>query len=167
MRSTLILISFMVFAFAKAYSQEPIATDSTTIKKTEVAPMLEKQKPADAVKEFFKYFHAKDTTAMREMMVDGASLNTLVVSQSKGKKMLHTPINEFLKGIAQIPDSVSFEEQLIQIRVTNSDDIASVNTTYEFYMNDGFTHNGVNVFTMVYIDDKWKITSIADTRQYP
>jgi len=167
MRSTLILIAIMGLAFAKAYSQQPINTDSTTVEKSVSEPVHEKQMPDEAVKEFFRYFHIKDTLAMRNMMVEGASLNTLIISASKGKRIQSSSINEFLKGIAQIPDSLSFEERLIQIKVTNSVDIATVNTMYEFYMNDGFTHNGVNVFTMVYIDDKWKITSIADTRQYP
>lgn len=163
MRSSLILISFIVFAFAKAYTQQPITTD--TIPSTMVK--VEKLNPVDAVKEFFKYFHAKDTTSLRNMMIEDATMRSLIISDSKGKSMLNTPVNEFLKGIAQIPDSISFKEELIQIRVTNSENIASVNATYEFYMNGGFTHNGVNVFTLVYIDDKWKVATIVDTRQYP
>lgn len=163
MRSSLLVASFIGLAFAKAYAQQPIATDSVTVSKTVVEP----QYPSDAIHEFFKYFHAKDTTAMRAMMIDYTPVKSLIISESKGKSMLFTPIDEFLKGIAQIPDSVSFEERLIQVKSTNSSDIASVSTTYEFYMNDGFTHNGVNVFTLIYIDDKWKIAAIVDTRQYP
>ncbi|MGJ8685634.1 MAG: hypothetical protein ACSHWW_13470 [Nonlabens sp.] len=163
MRSSLLLIGFMVLAFAKANAQQPTATDSLTV----AEPVIEKQKPADAVKEFFNHFHKKDTTALRAMIIENASLNSLIISESRGKRVINTPIAEFLKGIAQIADSVKFEERLIQIRVTNSEDIASVNATYEFFMNDDFTHSGVNVFTLLYIDDKWKVASIADTRQYP
>lgn len=163
MRTRFILISFLVFAFAKAYAQQPTSPDENMVDKEATV----KQKPADAVKEFFNYFHKKDTTALREMMINGATLNSLVISESKGKRVINTPISEFLKGIAQIPDSVSFEERLIQLKTTSSADIATVNTTYEFYMNKGFTHNGINVFTLVYIDDKWKVAAIVDTRQYP
>ncbi len=163
MRSSLLLIGIMVLAFTKADAQNPTATDSIVVTETKA----EKQKPTNAVKEFFQYFHKKDTTVLRSMMIENATLNSLIISESQGRSVINTPITEFLKGIAQIPDSVSFEERLIQIRSTNSNDVASVSASYEFYMNDGFTHNGTNVFTLIYIDDKWKVASIADTRQYP
>lgn len=163
MRSSLLLIGFMVIAFAKAYSQQPTVTDSVTVTKN----ISEKQKPAEAVRDFFDFFHKKDTVSMKLMMVDHIILNSLIISESKGRKIIHTSVDSFLKSITQIPDSVSFEERLIQIKTTNSKDIATVNASYEFYMNEGFTHNGTNVFTLLYIDDKWKIASITDTRQYP
>lgn len=167
MKGSLLLLGFFVLALAKANSQQPAVIDSTVVVDNNIQKVMEKQKPADAVKDFFSYFHKKDTTTLRSMMVEHATLNSLIISESRGTKVVHTPISDFLKGIAQIPDSVSFEEQLIQIRVTNSSEIASVSATYEFYMNEGFSHNGTNIFTLIYIDDKWKITSITDTRQYP
>lgn len=163
MRSSLLLIGFMVIAFAKAIAQQPTVTDSITA----TVSLEEKVKPAEAVKEFFEYFHQKDTLSLRMMMVEHATINSLIISESMGRKVNHTSIDDFLKGIAQIPDSVSFEERLIQIKTTNSIDIATVSASYEFYMNDGFTHNGTNVFTLIYIDDKWMVAGITDTRQYP
>ncbi|GAL76401.1 hypothetical protein JCM19275_810 [Nonlabens ulvanivorans] len=104
---------------------------------------------------------------MREMMADKVTINSLIISESNGRRVIDTTVDDFLRGIAQIPDSVSFEERLIQIKTTNSVDIATVSASYEFYMNKGFTHNGTNVFTLIYIDDKWMVAGITDTRQYP
>ncbi|WOI23656.1 nuclear transport factor 2 family protein [Nonlabens ulvanivorans] len=163
MRSSLLLIGFMILAFAKAFAQQPTVTDSVTT----TVSIVEKVKPADAVIKFFEYFHQKDTLAMREMMADKVTINSLIISESNGRRVIDTTVDDFLKGIAQIPDSVSFEERLIQIKTTNSVDIATVSTSYEFYMNKGFTHNGTNVFTLIYIDDKWMVAGITDTRQYP
>jgi len=175
MRSSLFILGIIVLAFAKAKAQQPIVTDSTITTTVEAAldttkvtveTIVEKQTPDEAVKEFFKYFHKKDTTSLRDIMVDKTSLNTLIISESSGRKITNTSLSNFLKRLAQIPDSVKIEERLIQIKTTNSNDIASVTTSYEFYMNEEFTHNGSNVFTLMFIDDKWKIAAIADTRQY-
>jgi len=158
MKKLVIAVMLMCFAFAKAYSQQPVQTNSTVV---------EKLKPADAVKEFFNHFHKKDTTAMRAMMTPSITLHSLIISKSKGRRVMNTPITAFLQGIGQIPDSVKIEERLIQIKTTNSADIASVNASYEFYVDEEFSHNGTNVFTLVFIDDKWIISGITDTRYYP
>ncbi|MBF4984378.1 hypothetical protein FNJ87_08575 [Nonlabens mediterrranea] len=163
MRSSLLLIGFIVIAFAKAYAQQPTVTDSIT----SIETVVEKQKPAEAVKDFFALFHKKDTISLKKMIINNATLHSLIISESKGRKVIETPMDDFLKSIAQIPDSVSFEERLIQIKTTNSIDVATVSASYEFYLNDGFSHNGTNVFTLLYIDDKWLIAAIVDTRQYP
>ncbi len=165
MKKLVIVVMLMCFAFAKAYSQQPTPQDSTTVVETEM--VQEKMKPADAVKAFFNHFHKKDTTAMREMMTPKITLHSLIISKSKGRRVMHTPITAFLEGIGRIPDTAKIEERLIQIKTTNSVDIASVNATYEFYVDDAFQHNGTNVFTLVYIDDKWMISGITDTRYYP
>jgi len=104
---------------------------------------------------------------MRAMMTPSITLHSLIISKSKGRRVMNTPITAFLQGIGQIPDSVKIEERLIQIKTTNSADIASVNASYEFYVDEEFSHNGTNVFTLVFIDDKWIISGITDTRYYP
>lgn len=172
----------MLFAFAKAYSQQTPSVQDSLNTSSKVVESLDKsvqntkdtivekpikKSPKEFIREFFVYFHARDTTAMKEMMVRDASVKSLVISNTKGRQLIHADQKVFLSGIASIPDTLLFEERLIEVKVLNSVDIAVVNTSYEFYVNEGFTHNGTNVFTLVFIDDKWKIASIVDTRYYP
>jgi hypothetical protein len=155
----IVLLAFCVLAFAKAYSQTETAQDSITV-------TIEKPTAVDAVKTFFKHFHAKDSVALRTSMVDGLTLRSMAVS-SKGKKLSKTTAAAFSKNIGSIPDSIPFEERLLEISFIGDEHLATVTTTYEFYYDNKFSHNGTNKFTLVYLDDKWLIIGLADTRLYP
>ena len=147
-----------VLAFAKAYSQQPIAQDSTVV-------TIEKPSPVDAVKTFFKNFHAQDTVALKESILADITLTSLSIRGDE-RRISNTQIAGFLKGIASIPDSIPFEERLIEIDYSNDTQVATVSTTYEFYYNNKLSHIGTNKFTLFFIDDKWVIVGIADTRIY-
>ena len=142
----------------KTYSQQPIPQDSTIV-------TIEKPNPVDAVKTFFKNFHAQDTLALKEMILPEIMLTSMSI-KGEQRRINKTKIDGFLKGIASIPDSISFEERLIEISYSSDTQVATVSTTYEFYYNNLLSHIGTNKFTLFFIDDKWIIAGIADTRIY-
>lgn len=154
----LLFAAVCVLAFAKAYSQQPIAQDSTIV-------TIEKPSPVDAVKIFFKNFHVQDTVALKEMILPEIMLTSMSV-KGEQRKINTTKIADFLKGIASIPDSIPFEERLIEISFSNDTQVATVSATYEFYYNNFLSHIGTNKFTLFFIDEKWMIVGIADTRIY-
>ncbi|WP_292900811.1 nuclear transport factor 2 family protein [Nonlabens sp.] len=147
-----------VLAFAKANSQPTLPQDSTIVS-------IEKPTAISAVKSFFKHFHEQDTTALKECMLMNIQLTSMSINGGN-RKLITTKATQFLKNIASIPDSIPFEERLIEIRCTGDTQIATVSTTYEFYYNNFLSHIGTNKFTLFFIDDKWVIVGIADTRIY-
>jgi hypothetical protein len=126
---------------------------------------VEKPTAISAVKSFFKHFHAQDTTALKDCMLMNIQLTSLSV-KGENRKLSTTEASQFLKNITSIPDSISFEERLIEISFVGDTQIATVSTTYEFYYNSLLSHIGTNKFTLFFIDDKWMIVGIADTRIY-
>ncbi len=140
---------------------------SDTVKAVSINQSNQPINPVEAVKDFFKDFHAKDTTALRQHIQKGTQLSSMIISKSRGKQLISSDVDQFLKGIANIPDSLSFEERLLEIKWMGDDHLASVSTTYEFYYDGKFTHNGTNLFILTYIDKRWKITGLTDSRFYP
>lgn len=148
-----------MLAFAKANAQQTLPQDSTLV-------TMEKPTAIDAVKSFFKHFHAQDTTALKEGMLMNIQLTSMSV-KGNDRKLSTTEATQFIKNIANIPDSIPFEERLIEISFAGDTQIATVTTTYEFYYNNFISHIGTNKFTLFFIDDKWIIAGLADIRIFP
>lgn len=163
-RKALLMMVCVCFAFAKAYSQQPVEQDS--IAQDSINEMVKpmKKSPVEAVRDFFDAFHAQDSVALDQSMADNLMLFSYVKSRSKGNSMEKASKSDFMNSILNIPENMTFKETLIEISHTTFEDIATVHTTYEFHVNGQFSHSGVNVFTMVYYNDKWLITGITDTR---
>ncbi|MEE2771644.1 MAG: nuclear transport factor 2 family protein [Bacteroidota bacterium] len=122
------------------------------------------ESPKDFVEEFFKAFHEQDTLALKNMALEGVQLQSISIN-TEGKKLLNSePFEHFLKSIASIPADSEFEERLLNFKVEENGPLAVVNTAYEFYYNGNFSHCGVNNFTLVKLEDQWKIVHLIDTR---
>ncbi|WP_298952708.1 hypothetical protein [uncultured Nonlabens sp.] len=155
-----LFIIIFVLAFAKANSQQTIPQDTTQL---EIKEKIKIPTAVDAVRNFFKNFHARDTTALKESMLTNMQLTSMII-KGEERKISTITTSLFLKDLIAIPDSIPFEERLIEISYDSDTQIATVTTTYEFYYNKFLSHVGTNKFTLFFIDDKWIITSIADTR---
>ena len=168
-----IVVLAINFTFAQAQtksdsmaSQENLEVNSRLISATASSTVLLNEHPAGkAVELFFQNFHKQDTVALKNQFVENASMQSLAIRGSD-RKLSTTTIDDFLKSIASIPQKVSFEERLTSLKTTADNDIASVHTDYEFYVNGKLSHRGRNVFTMIYIDDSWKVAQVTDTREY-
>ncbi|WP_405368619.1 hypothetical protein [Nonlabens sp. Asnod2-A12] len=157
-----LFIIVFVLAFAKANSQKTVPQDTTQV---EIKEEIKTPTAVDAVKSFFKNFHARDTTALKESMLLDIQLTSMTI-KGEERKISTTGTSLFLKNLAAIPDSIPFEERLIELSYDSDSQIATVTATYEFYYNEFLSHIGTNKFTLFFIDDKWVIVGIADTRIY-
>ncbi|WP_405377885.1 hypothetical protein [Nonlabens sp. Asnod3-A02] len=155
-----LFIIVFVLAFAKANSQQTVQQDTTQV---EIKEEIKTPTAVDAVKSFFKNFHARDTSALKESMLLDIQLTSMTI-KGEERKISTTGTSLFLKNLAAIPDSIPFEERLIELSYDSDSQIATVTATYEFYYNEFLSHIGTNKFTLYFIDDKWIIAGIADTR---
>ncbi|ARN77573.1 hypothetical protein BST97_05975 [Nonlabens spongiae] len=153
MKKHLLTVIFMVLAFAKAYPQQ---TDK---------PISQITDPKEIVQEFFEKFHEQDTTSLKTMFLPEAQLHSLL-KRGNQLKPSHDNINSFLKGIASIPETVKFEEQLGELQVLKTVNTATVSMPYTFMVNGQKSHSGTNIFVMLRTREGWKISSIADSRVY-
>lgn len=145
---------FLLFSFY-SFSQEDSSEDSRQLHKSQVK---------QTIIGFFEGFHQGDTIKMKEFMAENMVLHTIINTSNEEKEVERTNIEKFLTVIHNRPKEQQWEEILLSFKIEANSDIAQVWTPYEFYVNDVFSHCGVNVFQLFFDGKRWMITSIMDTR---
>jgi len=116
------------------------------------------------VEGFFEAFHNQDSIAMKSFVGENVVLQT-TGRNKEGKTMFRTtPIGKLYQSIVSIPDSVQFEEKLTSWSIQVDRTMANAWVGYEFWLNDEFSHCGINSFQLVNFDGDWKIIYLIDTR---
>ena len=113
---------------------------------------------------FFKGLHAKDSITMKSVSSEKMILQSISES-SKGNQLKNENPHSFYLSIATIPPAILFEERILNYSIQVDGAMAHVWTPYEFYVNNKFSHKGVNAFTLFKENDQWKIVYLIDTRR--
>jgi len=127
----------------------------------------ENQKNAkQAVLDFFEGFHKGDTVQIGKTIISKDMVLQTVFKTKEGKvKTNTTTIAKFLEAIHNRPKDQKWLEKLLDFKIDANDRIAQIWTPYEFYVNDKFSHCGVNIFQLFNDGSTWRIMAIADTRK--
>jgi len=125
----------------------------------------QKQEVQKSIELFFEGFHQRDSTKIKLVCSDKMVLQSISESTIKGNKLSDESAKEFYKSIASIPSTVKFQEKILSYNIQLDGSMAHVWAPYEFYLNDKFSHSGVNTFTLFKEKDSWKIIYLIDTRR--
>ena len=120
--------------------------------------------PKKTVEEFFVAFHKKDSVKLRELSHKWIIMQTIGKDKEGSNMIVPERYDDFIKSISAIPNTMKFEERLLDFRVQSDETLAHVWTPYEFYINDKLSHKGVNSFTLLKENNEWKIIHVIDTR---
>lgn len=124
----------------------------------------EKQEVRKVVEGFFDAFHKQDSVSMKKFMADEVVLQT-TGKNKEGETMLQTQkIEKLYESIVSIPDSIEFQEKLTSWNIQVDRTMANAWVGYEFWINNQFSHCGINSFQMVNFNGEWKIIYLIDTR---
>jgi len=74
-------------------------------------------------------------------------------------------MDDLIKSIVSIPDSVNFQEKIKSYSIRIDGAMANAWTPYEFWINDNFSHCGVNSFQLFNDGEGWKVIYLIDTRR--
>lgn len=132
------------------------------------SPCLAQEKEAEveaAVREFFEAFHDRDTASLKSMMAQGVILQTIKPTIDGDVVIQSSELATFLQGLASIPDSVDYREELLEIAVSRDGPLAHAWTPYKFYINGGVRHCGANSFQWIRQQGSWKVIYLVDTRR--
>jgi hypothetical protein len=141
-----ILALLMAFHFGNAQNNE-----EKMVKKT--------------IEAFFEAFHQQDSMAIRETVSKDIVLQT-IGKDADGREVVKTDeFNHFLKSIVAIPATTKFEEKIKSYNIQIDGAMANAWTDYEFWVNDSFSHCGVNSFQLFNDQGSWKIIYLIDTRR--
>ncbi|WP_410221999.1 nuclear transport factor 2 family protein [Pedobacter sp.] len=101
----------------------------------------------------------RDTTMIRNAFAERSIMQTISRGEAKTEK-----IDDFIKSIAK-PFPEKFDERITFDKILIDANLASVWTSYKFYIGEKFSHCGVNSFQLLKTDKGWKIIYIIDTRR--
>lgn len=125
---------------------------------------VEEQEVEKTIETFFEGFHARDSTIMKSVLHDQVVVQTIGRSKTGEMMLMQDDIHKVLKGIVSIPLNTNFRETLHSFDIKVDGAMANAWTPYSFYMNDTFSHCGVNNFQLFKDNGDWKIIYLIDTR---
>lgn len=135
-----------------------ITTTVTAQNKTE----MEVKKAIDT---FFEGFHKGDSLLMQSVMYDNMLTQTTYKDKEGKGKLVTDDVAKMLQTIANRPADQKWEERLLDYNIQIDGTMAHVWTPYEFWVNQQFSHCGVNSFQLFNDDGQWKIIYLMDTRR--
>jgi len=87
-------------------------------------------------------------------------------STTDGKAILQTEqFDDLVHSKVGIPDSVNFQERLMNFNIQIDGTMVNARTPYEFWLNDKFHHCCVNSFQLLKETDTWKIMYLINPRR--
>ena len=110
----------------------------------------------------FDGMRAKDAEAMAALFHPEARLNSTEVRDG-GTVVGSVPIDGFIRSVAASEsylDEVTWDEE---VRVEGP--LAQLWTPYALFVDESFSHCGVDAFHLARMADGWKILQITETRQ--
>jgi len=111
----------------------------------------------DVVQQFFNALEKQDTLAIGKIILPG-SYTHLVSQNGDTIKTAGRPASIFKFDKNRI-----FKERFrdTQVTILTHKNIAMVWGFYDFWINDEFSHCGVDVFTLLNTSSGWKISSLS------
>jgi hypothetical protein len=114
----------------------------------------EKKAILSVVQDFFDVIETRDLNLAKKIMIPGGS--TFSIRKRGDKKDLRRQTyDQFMASIAK--ESKKYKEVMHNPRVLIHKDIAMVWTQYTFYINGKKSHTGVDSFSLIKVNQKWRI----------
>ncbi len=117
------------------------------------------------IERFFEGFHQKDSAIIKSTTAESPILQTIAVSGSGDTSVKTQDYPAFLRSVCSIPDTLAFREVIKDYKISIDGPMANAWTPYEFWLNEKFSHCGVNSFQLVRKKEGWKIIYLIDTRR--
>ena len=129
------------------------------------AQQTEEDKIKDVISLFFEGLQSGDTLKIKQTISDKLILQTTFINKEGKSVLKNESVSTFLNSVASKKKEDNWEEQLLSYHIRIDVNMANVWTPYEFYLNNKFSHCGVNSFQMFKDGEQWEIIYLIDTRR--
>lgn len=119
----------------------------------------DKQQIIAVINKFFESLEKKDSLMMRQTTMDNAQIWRRY-SEEKPVRSDYRYSKDFLPKMQALPN---VKEIALDFDINIHKGMASAWVPYEFYIDEKFSHCGVDIFTLFEMDGNWKIISVAYT----
>ncbi|MEM9897430.1 MAG: nuclear transport factor 2 family protein [Bacteroidota bacterium] len=112
----------------------------------------------------FGAMRKNDSTLLKTSFVNSPNTFTAFFDKEGRSQLIPGNFQRFVHAIGQPKDQV-WNEPIWNEKVEIDGNLASVWVDYAFYIDDQFSHCGVDAFHLIKQDDGWKIFHLVDTRR--
>lgn len=117
------------------------------------------------VLEVFDAMRATDSIRLKKCFYDQVDVYTSSVNRTTGKSNLTKDnIQQFYTSVGTPHDGL-YDEKLGEFEIKVDDHLASIWVDYYFFVDEKFSHCGVDFFQLYKTNDGWKIFFLSDTRR--
>jgi hypothetical protein len=116
------------------------------------------------VDQLFTGMRNGDSAMVRATFVPNAVMYTTYFDHEGKSQYAPDSLNAFLIAVGT-PHNEIWDERLLSCEIRIDDNLATVWTKYAFYVDNTYSHEGVNAFQLVKTNGEWKILTITDTRR--
>ena len=134
-----------------------------TVCSLQVAAQNDEQAVKQTITNLFDGMRKSDSILLKSAFAPEAILQT-IDSRTSEIKIRTDKVTAFVTGVTR-PHKEVYDERITFDVVKIDGDLASVWTPYQFYVDDKFSHCGVNSFQLVRLGGEWKIQYLIDTRR--
>ena len=154
-------LSFFSFTFAQNHNGE----------KAEINKVVQQFKESIIKKDsvtFYSLFH-ENPVVWIGLVKDKTQQKRVELNPANTKNFFRDTYEIFFRGILEEKDAT--EEKFEDVQIINDEVIASVTFNYSFWFNNKMTNWGREIWHLIKVDGKWKITSVVYsyelTKYYP
>lgn len=122
------------------------------------------QEVESVIRSLFDGMRQKNATMVADAFYADGLMQTVQL-KPEGTTIGSNAVADFVKRITTTPEGTTLDERILSYQIRVDGAMASAWTPYRFYVNDTFSHCGVNSFQLVKMASGWKIVYIIDTRR--
>jgi hypothetical protein len=136
---------------------------SLTLFAAPLAAQTPEEQVVAVVKRSFDAMRAKDTVAYRSALAPDARLVGTGTNQQGQPTYRVVGMGNFVSSIGRSTNRL--DERIFEPEVRIDQNLATVWTRYEFWVDQNFSHCGYDAFQLIKTRGEWKIAQIADTQR--
>lgn len=116
------------------------------------------------VNQVFEAMRTNDSTLLKDCFVESPNTFTIFKNKEGVTRFVTDDFQRFIDAIGK-PKEEIWNEPIWNEKVEIDGPLASVWVDYAFFINDQFSHCGVDAFHLVKQEKDWKIFHLVDTRR--
>lgn len=113
---------------------------------------------------FFQSMRDSDSASLRSILHSDLRLMTSFTDRSGNSRLHQDSVKPFIAAVGTAKEDV-WDERISNLRIEIDGNLAQVWMDYSFYLNEEFSHCGVNAMQLFWNGEKWLIFQITDTRR--
>jgi len=141
----------LLFSILTLFTLKSLAQDDETAIKTVINNMFDGMRKTDSV-------------LIRSAFAPKAILQTIAKTKEGKISVRSEVLDSFIIAVTR-PHKEVYDERIIFDLVKVDAELAIAWTPYQFFIDEKFSHCGVNSFQLVKIEGQWKIQYLIDTRR--